>query len=408
MTIPNSPTLTSAAHAGTLPTIITQTHSSINGTKNNTGTMASQSLIPAIATLPVAIMHHGQEDSTPINNTISNNNIHQHESLGMTALDDDMHNVSGTHVLDANIKSMNLHTFDNKNFECFDDQKGHSKDNEPMDTILNQPIQNSVGNSDEKLNVFFVHPMPENPPMYLRSSAPYSSSVFPHTPPNSNRLTKSEAESFLLTEPAKYNDYHSIYIPNVIHAIESYCFCQDKLITNVWNVHLFHNGSYPGHPVISGGTKLPTGIETILSTCMLAEASMCTGTIKCDNSLHIKGGLTHSTYAGCYKDVNPFFFTIAEAHGEPELASKILDTLLMPFPDEDTISALTESHLLNVRTVCDILWFAFNQDLVLRIAHTGLVIVAISPFWSDVFEGYVLPDIAEEEEEPSKPKKFFL
>jgi hypothetical protein len=72
-------------------------------------------------------------------------------------------------------------------------------------------------------------------------------------------LTKTEAEEYLTTKHSKYNDYHSVYIPNVVQAIESYCFCQDEIISNDWNVHMFRDGTYPGHPVISGGVKLPTG-----------------------------------------------------------------------------------------------------------------------------------------------------
>jgi len=94
---------------------------------------------------------------------------------------------------------------------------------------------------------------------------------------------------------------------------------------------------------------------------MLAKASTQVKTIKCDHLLLIKGGLSNKDYAGQYDDVNPFFSeteakhlnsyaAVAKAHGEPELASKILDALLMPFPDEDTISTLTESQLLNVGT----------------------------------------------------------
>jgi hypothetical protein len=129
---------------------------------------------------------------------------------------------------------------------------------------------------------------------------------------------------------------------------------------------------------------------------MLAEASTHTPIVKCDNTLHIQGGLTKKTYAGHYDDVNSFFSeskakclytyaAITEAHREPQLASKILNTLLMPFPDKDTVSALTESHLLNVGSVRDMLHLAFDQDLVLGIAHTGLVIVGTSPFRSDKF-----------------------
>ncbi|KAG2740852.1 hypothetical protein P692DRAFT_20880636 [Suillus brevipes Sb2] len=99
---------------------------------------------------------------------------------------------------------------------------------------------------------------------------------------------------------------------------------------------------------------------------MLTEASTRAPIIKCDNMLHIQGGLTRKMYAGQYNDVNPFFSeseskrlntyaAIAEAHSEPQLASKIINALLMPFPDEDTVSALTESRLLDVGSARDIL-----------------------------------------------------
>jgi len=67
--------------------------------------------------------------------------------------------------------------------------------------------------------------------------------------------------------------------------------------------------------------------------------------------------------------------------------------------------------------VRDILRMAFDRDLVLGIARTGLVTVATSPFRSKMFddpflskEWYVLSDIDEEGEEPQPPKskKFFL
>jgi hypothetical protein len=72
-------------------------------------------------------------------------------------------------------------------------------------------------------------------------------------------LTRAHAEQYLTSTYVQYNDYHSVYIPNVIHAIESFCFCQDNIIANDWNVHMFRDGTYPGHPVIPGGIKLPTG-----------------------------------------------------------------------------------------------------------------------------------------------------
>lgn len=82
---------------------------------------------------------------------------------------------------------------------------------------------------------------------------------------------------------------------------------------------------------------------------MFAEASSCMGTIKHDQTLHIQGGLSNKVYTGGYNDINLSFSeseakqmnsyaAIAEAHGEGELATKILNTFLMPFSDEDTVS----------------------------------------------------------------------
>ncbi|KAG1739626.1 hypothetical protein EDD22DRAFT_851929 [Suillus occidentalis] len=272
-------------------------------------------------------------------------------------------------------------------------------------------------------------------------------------------LTRSQAQHYLLTSPlAQYNDYHSVYFPNVICAIESYCFCQDHIISFDWDMDSYRDGTYSGHPVIPGHVKLPTGgprsqrtwqervpelrdhrahtrhlihlLDTILSTRMLAESSQRAPVVKCDHYLTIQGGLTKRVYAGRYDNVNPFFteseakclnsyVAVAEAHGESQFASKILDALLMPFPDEDTVNALTETRLLDVGSTRDILRLAFDRDLILGIARTGLVIVATSPFQSEMFEDpsmpnewRVLSDIAEEDEEMPKPKskkkKFFL
>jgi hypothetical protein len=102
--------------------------------------------------------------------------------------------------------------------------------------------------------------------------------------------------------------------------------CQDEFIANDRNVNLFRDGTYPGHAVIPGSTKLPTGgprsgrtwrewiqelwdnhvhtrhlihlLETILSTRMLAEASTHASTINSDNMLHIQGGLTQKLMQG--------------------------------------------------------------------------------------------------------------
>ncbi|KAG1854017.1 hypothetical protein F4604DRAFT_1932988 [Suillus subluteus] len=161
------------------------------------------------------------------------------------------------------------------------------------------------------------------------------------------KLTRPEAEEYLTTENAKYNNYHSVYIPNVVHAIESFCFY----------------GSYSGHPVIPGGIKLPTGGPHSGRTwkeCLRelrdhrAHTRHLIHLIETVLSTHMLGGYTNKIYSGCYNGVNPFFLeseakclnsyaAVAEAHGEPEFASKILDALLMPFPNKDTIYALMDS-----------------------------------------------------------------
>ncbi|KAG1776138.1 hypothetical protein EV702DRAFT_1046308 [Suillus placidus] len=110
-----------------------------------------------------------------------------------------------------------------------------------------------------------------------------------------------------------------------------------------------------------------------------------------------QGGLTPKTYKGQYEDVNLFFSesenkhlnlyaAIIEHHGEPILTSKILEALLMPCPDEDTISTLTKSCLLDIRSVKDILHLGLDRDLVLGIAHTGLNVISMSPFHAKKFE----------------------
>ncbi|KAG1774933.1 hypothetical protein EV702DRAFT_1199773 [Suillus placidus] len=212
-----------------------------------------------------------------------------------------------------------------------------------------------------------------------------------------NGVTHLEAKQHLMTKHAKYNDYHSVYIPNIVEAIESLCLCQDGIITSNWNSHMFQDGTYSGHPIIPGGLRLPTGgprsgqtwhehirelQDHLFSTRILAKVSTQASTIKCGHMLHIQGGLIAKTYKGRYEDVNLFFSkseskhlnsyaAIIENHGEPILASKILEALLMPCPDEDTVSALTESRLLDIGSVKDILCLALDRDLVLGIVCMG-------------------------------------
>ncbi|KAG1759916.1 hypothetical protein EDD22DRAFT_848872 [Suillus occidentalis] len=161
---------------------------------------------------------------------------------------------------------------------------------------------------------------------------------------------------------------------------------------------------------------------------MLAEASSQANIIKCDEILHIEGSLTPALYKGQYKNVNPFFShsegkrlnsyaAIAELHGEPQLVSKIIEALLMPYPDEDTVHTLVESRLLDVGAVRDILQMALDRDLMLCITRTGLHVILTSPFRTENFESpfyskgwYSLSDISEDpyDEPKTKGKKFFL
>ncbi|KAG0701120.1 hypothetical protein DFH29DRAFT_876122 [Suillus ampliporus] len=434
-----------------ITSIVTETLPQPNTTQHAPGTTVLKDLILTITTLPSTIPYDRRDGLLTNDRAVSNADAEGLMLLATVALDDAECNISHAPVLDPNREGTDTRASPAKE----NVNVSEVNENEPHATTKEEAPQGKVTDSNNMFDVFFVYPMSvDKPPISTMiesdvkgsraiennddmpmfnlsdpSQVPTSGTILYHglsrvngkTTISFEGLTKSKAEAYLLTDYAKYNDYHSVYMPNIVYAIESYCFCQNELITNDWNVHLFHDRLYPGHPVISGGVKLPTGGPHL-------GPSNRAKTINCDNMLHIKGGLAHKNYLGHYDNVNPFlseseakrlnsYAAIAEAHREPELASKILDTLLMPFPNEDIIGGLTESGLLNVRTVHDILHFAFDRDLVLWITQTGLVIVATSPFWSNMFDDvfmlnnwYVLPDIdeKEEEEEQPKPKKFFL
>ncbi|KAG1846513.1 hypothetical protein C8R48DRAFT_677840 [Suillus tomentosus] len=127
------------------------------------------------------------------------------------------------------------------------------------------PFKNNIITSSPRAS--FRHEKDEDDNMHIPYPAPTSGNITYHGPARADGrteisfigLTYMEAEEHLNSESAKYNDYHSVYIPNVVQAIESFCFCQDKIIANDWSPHMFQDGSYSGHPTIPGGAKLPIG-----------------------------------------------------------------------------------------------------------------------------------------------------
>ncbi|KAG1856756.1 hypothetical protein F4604DRAFT_1931750 [Suillus subluteus] len=224
-----------------------------------------------------------------------------------------------------------------------------------------------VEHRKEDVNMFNLS---SPPPVSKEGSIPYRglARVDGRTIITFKKLTRPEAEEYLTTENAKYNDYHSVYILNIVHVIESFCFCQDELIANDWDTHMFRDSSYSGHPVIPGGIKLPTGGPRLDGPGKNASENsettthtLVTSSISSKQSFQLtclrKPPTTPKLSKSEAKHLNSYT-AVAKAHREPELASKILDALLMPFPDEDTIYALMDSRLLNVGNTQDILHFA--------------------------------------------------
>jgi hypothetical protein len=128
---------------------------------------------------------------------------------------------------------------------------------------------------------------------------------------------------------------------------------------------------------------------------MFEEASRQSTILKCDQTDHIKGGTPKSFFASPYIDVNPFFspteaerlnsfISVARFHSEDAFASALTDTLLMPYPDEDTICALVTSGLLDTGSHDETLKFARDRDDILGVKRSGLVVLATSPFLSTV------------------------
>ncbi|KAG1848669.1 hypothetical protein F4604DRAFT_1687631 [Suillus subluteus] len=197
----------------------------------------------------------------------------------------------------------------------------------------------------------------------------------------------------------------------------------DQLISNDWDVNLYRDDTYPGHPVIPGYPKLPTGgpcsvrnwservqelydhrshtlhllklVDTILSPRMLTEATSMSPILSCDKLDHIKGSIPTSFFIGKYIDVNPFFtpsecrrlnayISVACFHGEHEFASRLSDALLMPFPDEDIVGELTTSHTFDTGTFDNIISAAQDLDHVLKVHRSGIIVLKTSPFCSKI------------------------
>ncbi|KAG1875988.1 hypothetical protein C8R48DRAFT_768831 [Suillus tomentosus] len=153
----------------------------------------------------------------------------------------------------------------------------------PTSIMLTPPPTSLI---QDPIEVFFLHPLlDKDQSVYPDFSSSSTDSIHLAVPPNSKTILSDEVESMPSLVPSvpfksnksmsppymshanggtspiidtKYNDYHSVYIPNIMQAIESLCFCQDEIIMNDWNPHMFQDRSYFGHPIISGGAKLPT------------------------------------------------------------------------------------------------------------------------------------------------------
>ncbi|KAG2141322.1 hypothetical protein DEU56DRAFT_755025 [Suillus clintonianus] len=140
-------------------------------------------IIP-IATLPPTSTYEGKDELMFDNNTIPHANEPGLTLLADTALNNEA-DVSRTPILDPNLVDAHSRIAQHENDSTVNTLEGENAQllslHDALTTIKRTGNANDhdIKNSDEKLNVFFVHPMPENPPMYSHLSAPYSSSVFP-------------------------------------------------------------------------------------------------------------------------------------------------------------------------------------------------------------------------------------
>jgi hypothetical protein len=83
------------------------------------------------------------------------------------------------------------------------------------------------------------------------------------------------------------------------------------------------------------------------------------------------------------------YIAVAHFHGETEFASRLSDTLLMPFPDEDIVRELTTSHILDTGTYDEIISAAHDLDHVLKINCSSFVVLKTSPFHTEYIDGMI-------------------
>ncbi|KAG1850193.1 hypothetical protein DFJ58DRAFT_842469 [Suillus subalutaceus] len=341
-----------------------------------------------------------------------------------------------------------------------------SKANKTPPIHANSLVRSSaIGEDNEPVDIYFVRPalnivqpgqplptdnVPPTPPSSTESFTPVDdipklelpkpnlfSKMTPfyqvHLSTVLDGISPRDANTYLTSEVASFSDFHSVYFHHVANAIASYCFCQDQLISIDWEVESYQNDDYPGHKTLTAGNiDLPSGAR------MLSEASNMLPILKCDKRNVIKSNLPKSFFIGRYNEVNPFItprearhfnaiIAVARFHGEDEFASKLKDSLLMPFPDEDTIGAMAECDLLDTGSNKQIIQFARDRDKVLNVKRSSIVVIATSPFRTEYFDGpsslpstwYELSGIDYDEEDfkgsekctraPSKMvRKFFL
>ncbi|KAG1773722.1 hypothetical protein EV702DRAFT_1200855 [Suillus placidus] len=278
--------------------------------------------------------------------------------------------------------------------------------------IISSPSVYSI--SDESIDVYYMNSSPAHSTHSL---------TYPITPPNS--------KAKLSTIYENKDEHMPSLVPSQMFAPESNV-CTDANIEHPLPSPVPMSGTIPYRGITRADGRTKISFDGI--THLEAQQHLTMKYAKYND--YVSGGSlswtprwsNSETYKGQYEDVNPFFSesenkhlnsyaAIVENHGEPILASKILEALLMPCPDEDTISALTESRLLDIGSVKDILRLTLDRDLVLRIARTGLTVISTSPFCAEKFEDpfyskewFILSDNSENPAKvpKSKGKKFYL